>query len=422
VFFLLLGLIIALGICWGRQYQTDKQIREILNSLSQYEQILSLPTIAQVRRNVNLLSKDYQALQSELQIYQSLLDIAPIGYLKIDEQNHLIECNQEAKELLSIQRWQKGRLRLFLELVRSYELDQLIQQTRKIKQNLMIEWQFFPSDDYALDEDKPQEQKRLVPIFLQANSISLPQEEVAIFLVNKQLLHELIKRRDEAYADLSHELRTPLTSISLLAETLIEETQGQAQVWTKQIYQEINRLINLVQNWLNLTKLEQNPYENLQLQNLDLKQLILSAWNSIATIANQENITLQYQGLNNVIIEADLNYLTQVFINLFDNSIKHSPANSLILIQVKYHEQQDKQLVEINLIDSGNGFQPEDLPYIFERLYRGEKSRVRKTKEGSGLGLSIVKKIVEAHKGSITAQNHPETGGAWFQIIIPTIS
>ena len=65
-------------------------------------------------------------------------------------------------------------------------------------------------------------------------------------------------------------------------------------------------------------------------------------------------------------------------------------------------------------------FNSSDLPHIFERLYRGDKSRVRESRQGSGLGLAIVKEIIEAHHGSIMAQNSPETVGAWFKIKLPT--
>jgi two-component system phosphate regulon sensor histidine kinase PhoR len=78
------------------------------------------------------------------------------------------------------------------------------------------------------------------------------------------------------------------------------------------------------------------------------------------------------------------------------------------------------------VIDSGLGFNASDLPYIFERLYRGDKSRVREQQnrvfsdsDGSGLGLAIVEQIIQAHGGAIAAKNHPEIGGAWLEIILP---
>ena len=83
----------------------------------------------------------------------------------------------------------------------------------------------------------------------------------------------------------------------------------------------------------------------------------------------------------------------------------------------------------INIIDSGSGFASADLPYVFNRIYRGDTSRQRphymqieeelSTNQGSGLGLAIVKQIIQAHGGSVSAQNHPETGGAWLQIKLP---
>jgi two-component system phosphate regulon sensor histidine kinase PhoR len=87
-------------------------------------------------------------------------------------------------------------------------------------------------------------------------------------------------------------------------------------------------------------------------------------------------------------------------------------------------------LIQINIIDSGAGFSETDLPHVFKRLYRGDASRNRQPVDsltskalgrssGSGLGLSIVQQIVQAHSGSVEARNHPETGGAWLQLKLP---
>ncbi len=134
-------------------------------------------------------------------------------------------------------------------------------------------------------------------------------------------------------------------------------------------------------------------------------------------LAQKENISLEYEGEEKIIIEADINRLTQVFVNLFDNSIKYCDPDGVIKVIVNVQEHKSgNSFVEINLIDSGVGFNGEDLPYIFERLYRGDKSRTRTQRTGNGLGLSIVKQIIENHQGSILANNHPETRGAWFKI------
>ncbi|BAQ60529.1 phosphate regulon sensor protein PhoR [Geminocystis sp. NIES-3708] len=420
MFYFLCGLTLGLIIYFWKKYQIDTELTDILHSLSQFEFVHSLSKIAQVRRNVNLLNNHFYYTQLELDLHRHLINKIPLGYLRINEENCLIECNEQAKTLLNIQRWNSEILRLFLELVRSYELDQLIQQTRKTQQNLIIEWEFFPTTNYVLENESNLEIESYKSLFLKAYSYPLPAEHVSIFIENKQIIKELSARRDEAYSDLSHELRTPLTSLSLLTETLLKYSDEKSKIWVQQMYQEINRLINLVQNWLEISSLEKNPYQTLKIQHLDLKQLILSAWESLKILADKEQISLEYQGEEKLIIEADLNRLTQVFVNLFDNSIKHSSFGGLITVKIDIKSyDENHQFLEINLIDSGTGFNTADLPYIFERLYRGDKSRARNSTGGTGLGLSIVKQIIEAHQGSIIANNHPQTKGAWFKIIFP---
>lgn len=410
-----LGLIVGILILWWWQKKINRQLHQILVSLSQFEQIPSFSKVSQVKRSVNLFTKDYQYLLAEKELCQKIINQAPVGYLRIDSENHLIDCNKQAQKLLLIERWQPERRRLFLELVRSYELDQLIQQTRKTQQSLSIKWQFFPTPNYVLEEDK-KKAENYTPIYLKASAIPLPRQEVAILIEDKQKIKELTQRREEAYTDLSHELRTPLTSMSLLTETLIRQSGEQNKIWLEQLYQEINRLVTLVENWLKAAQWDQNPYQNLEWQNLELKQLILSAWQSLAMIAGKHEIAFEYDGEEMIIIPGDLNYLIQVFVNLFDNAIKHSPVGGLITVEVRKQTVKDKDWLIINIMDQGSGFNEQDLPYIFERLYRGDKSRVRNAKQGSGLGLNIVKQIIEAHGGKISARNHPMKSGAWFQI------
>jgi two-component system phosphate regulon sensor histidine kinase PhoR len=416
--YFLLGLILGLSILGWRSYKINFQLNEILNSLSQIEEVGSLGNIAQIRRKVNRLNDNFYYTNKELELHHHLINNLPLGYLRINHDNYLIECNLKAQELLNIKRWQPNYVRFFLELVRSYELDQLIQQTRKTQKELVIEWQFFPDNNYILEAENKLVEISDRSLSLKAYSYPLPAGEISIFIENQQLIKDLITRRDQAYSDLSHELRTPLTSMLLLVETLLKYTDDKTKNWLEKIYQEINRLIDLVQNWLEIYQLEQNPYQTLTFQKLDLKQIICSAWKSVEILAEKENISLDYQGVQNISIEADLNRLTQVFVNLFDNSIKYCGQEGVIQVIVEPKAHQSSS-IEINLIDSGVGFNPDDLPYIFERLYRGDKSRTRSPRAGTGLGLTIVKQIIEGHQGSIIARNHPQTNGAWFTIMLP---
>ncbi len=416
----LIGLSLGLVFHFWKQYQLNNQLRKILSTFSQFESVESLSIVSLVRRSINLFNKEYNLLASELETNKYLLENAPIGYLKIDKENQLLWCNKEARFLLKIERWQSNQLRLFLELIISFELDKLIQEVREKQEYLTLEWEFYPNENYN-NEEKNSNQKNKYPLFLKAYGYPLNDQGVAIFIKNKQQIKLLKESRNRIFSDLSHELRTPLTSILLLIEILLRKTENQEKKWVEKINQQVNRLIELIEKWLDISELEANPYQNLEYQKLNIKQLIITAWESIENLGEEKNINFQYSGEETLSFHADFNRLTQVFVNLFDNAIKNNVNNGTIQVIVT---EKESNLVEINIIDSGKGFLKEDLPYIFERLYRGDKSRMRKEGDniGSGLGLAIVKEIILAHNGQIIAQNDPQTGGGWIQIILPKSS
>lgn len=416
----LFGLLIGLGFCWWRQYRINQQLRWMLVSLSDGKaEIAALPSLSLVRRELVRLNRENQQLRLELQTGDRLLEIAPIAYLRIDQDNQLLWCNQEAQQLLQLYRWQPGQVRLLLELVRSYELDQLIEKTRKLQQNQVEEWLFYPSNYSIYEQDvnaaknvKSQQQA----LTLKGYAFPLPQEQVGVFLINQQPLVELTKSRDRALSDLTHELRTPLTAIRLVAEALEKRLEGREKRWVQQMLGEANRLFQLVQDWLELSQLQANPSQNLQYQSVELKSLILAVWQTLQPLADQKQIELSYLGDSECYLPGDQARLTQVFLNIVDNAIKHSPPQGIITIKLNSNQTE----IVINISDTGSGFTERDLPYIFERLYRGDPSRARIDSDiphqGSGLGLAIVKEIIEAHGGTITAHNHPDTGGASLEI------
>ncbi|MEC4892718.1 MAG: PAS domain-containing sensor histidine kinase [Oscillatoria sp. PMC 1051.18] len=427
----ILGLTVGIVICFIRQRQLNRQLQRMLNTLADgAAEVASLSTLSRLRREISRAYQHRQELEAEIQIGQNLLEVAPLGYLQVDEENHLIECNQQARQLLNVDRWQPGQqVRLLLELVRSYELDRLIEQTRQSQQPQMQEWVFYSTNlpDEETTEAKNNYCTLQKSLPLKASSLPLPQGQVGVFLENQQSIVQLQEARDRAFSDLTHELRTPLTSIRLVAEALENRLEGIEQRWVMRMQAEVNRLIDLIQNWLDISQLSENPAQYLNYQLIDLRELIFSVWQTLEPIAKQKQLTLAYTGSQTIHLEADRTRLTQVFLNLLDNGIKHSPPQTKIQVEIKLL---DSQRIEINIIDTGNGFQESDLPYVFDRLYRGDKSRKRPLPEseskrgnswrgGSGLGLSIAQQIIIAHGGSIQAKNHPTTQGAWLQIELP---
>lgn len=423
-----LGLAVGIGFWLWRQALLYRQLRLLVEFLqTDGAEKTSLPMLSRVRRGVAQLSQQRQQLETKLQIWQHLLQSAPMGYLHLDEENQLVWCNEQARQLLQISRWEPGQLRLLLELVRSYELDQLIEQTRNQQQPSQLEWVFHPA--YADVTTRSLRGSHLAAsLTIRASTVPLPEGQVGVFLENRQPLVELSASRDRWVSDLAHELRTPLTSIRLVAETLQGRLQPPFSRWVDQLLQETNRLIKLVQAFLELSHLEGDPSKHLTLKPLELRGLIESVWQTLEPFSKPKQLTLIYEEIYPVLVNADESRLTQVFLNLFDNSIKYSPERGTIRVEVNLLPYEDSPTrVQINIIDSGSGFPESDLPHVFERLYRGEPSRHRHPQSsggveassvsgGSGLGLAIVKQIMLAHGGSVQAKNHPETGGAWLRI------
>ncbi|MDF5724533.1 MAG: ATP-binding protein [Rhizonema sp. PD37] len=420
----LLGLVVGIGFWGWQQVQLNRYLEQVMRPLALKSSKLVLLTPS-LQRYITLIHEQRQNLQQQLQTYEDLLESAPVGYLQVDEENQLLWCNEQVREMLSLQRWQPGQVRLLLELVRSYELDQIIEQTRNLQQLQVKEWVFHPPFENAAA------MLEVKSLLLRATGLPLPEEQVGVFLENRQPLVDMNQARDRALSDLAHELRTPLTSIRLVVETLQDRLQPPLNRWVNRLLQEVDRLIHLVQSWLELTQLENNPIIQLKRQPLEVRLLIASVWESLEPLAQSQNLELTYSGEENLWINADHSRIYQVFLNLLDNSIKYSSPGTTIIVETKIIPKKSHRnpALEINMIDSGVGFSEADLPYVFERFYRGDKARSRPpisenhsaAPVGSGLGLAIVRQIVIAHGGSIKAMNHPKTGGAWLQIEFPDV-
>ncbi|MEH2468357.1 sensor histidine kinase [Nostoc sp.] len=417
-----LGLAVGIGFWVWQQVQLNRYLGRLLRPLTSHSDKMGLLLIPALRQEIAMVKQQQQDLQQSLQTYQDLLDFAPVGYLQVDEENQLLWCNQRAQEILYLQRWQPEQVRLLLELVRSYELDHLIEQTRDRQKPQTREWIFHPSCDDAA------EMATIKSLALRASSLPLPNGQVGVFLENRQPLLDINQIRDRSFSDLAHELRTPLTSIRLVVETLQTRLEPPLNRWVNRLMQEVDRLINLVQSWLELTQMEANPNMQLQAKAVELRSLIASVWETLEPLAQRQHLSLAYSGLENLWIKADEARIYQVFLNLLDNSIKYSPPGTSIHVETKIlltkDNDQASPILEINLIDSGVGFSEADLPHVFERFYRGDKARTHFPQDGNsigaivgnGLGLAIVEQILLAHGGSIKAMNHPETGGAWMQL------
>ena len=211
--------------------------------------------------------------------------------------------------------------------------------------------------------------------------------------------YELEKAQRTFVADVSHELRTPLTSIRGYIESIQlypdmdssfkEEFLGNA-------IEECDRMLLIIGDLLMLSKLE-NQKTNWQISSFDTNEFLNQICNMMRNQADSHGLTLKYTANEKLPwILADKDRIKQVIINIIANSIRYSNENGTIVVAAKSND----SIVRIFIRDNGIGIPEEDLPRIFERFYRVEKSRTTDT-GGTGLGLAIAKEIVESHGGKI---------------------
>ncbi|MCL2375538.1 MAG: ATP-binding protein [Firmicutes bacterium] len=209
---------------------------------------------------------------------------------------------------------------------------------------------------------------------------------------HKKSLQKQEELRKELTADIAHELRTPLTSIGTHLEMMIEGVWDAAPERLQGCYDEVMRLGKMVEDMDILAKAESKKLK-LDLEDVDLLEVAKIANKDLEIAAQRLNISVAVEG-EKTIVKADRLKIQQVFINLLSNAIKYSNDGGKVGILVS-----DKTFT---ITDNGIGIADSDLPYIFERFYRVDKSRSRTT-GGTGIGLAIVRSIIKKHGGTIKA-------------------
>jgi len=223
--------------------------------------------------------------------------------------------------------------------------------------------------------------------------------EAINYMADKIEKHE--KTRREFLANVSHDLRTPLTSILGFIEALQDnkdKTLNIRERFLSILHSETSRLIRLVNELLDFTKMEEGVME-LYCQQLDLNDLLNGILKKYQQEIAEPGLNIILNTADRHIIMGDPDKLQQVFTNLLDNCIKF--AHSEIIITLT---NTDKDIA-VHFSDDGPGIPPEDLPYIWDRFYKVDKSRTALGAAGTGLGLAIVKRLVAAHGGSVEARS-----------------
>ncbi|KRF62062.1 hypothetical protein ASG99_06590 [Bacillus sp. Soil768D1] len=222
-------------------------------------------------------------------------------------------------------------------------------------------------------------------------------------------IQRLDDMRQEFVSNVSHEIQSPLASIQGFSQTLQSEelTKEQRNKYLSIIEKESRRMSLLSKQLLMLASLDKED-DALQWSSFDLAQQIRQVMFMLEWNWREKDMVIEMD-LPSTIISADEKLLNQVWTNLITNSIKYSDIGSSIVIQIKKID----GFVEVKIADTGMGIPEEDLPYILDRFYKVDKVRNR-SETGSGLGLSITKKLVELHGGTIEVQSELGKGTTFY--------
>ena len=215
-------------------------------------------------------------------------------------------------------------------------------------------------------------------------------------------LEQLENSRTQFVANVSHELKTPMTTIGGFIDGILDGTidaEHQNQYLTI-VSEEVKRLSRLVVSMLNMSKMEAGEMR-IKPKRFNLTQQIIGIFMSFEQKIDNKKIDIKgLESLSNCYIEADPDMLSQVFYNLIDNAVKFTPQSGEIFTSLL----DDGEYVTVKIRNTGEGIRSEDIDHVFERFYKGDKSRSLDVKS-AGLGLFIVKNIVTLHGGEITVDS-----------------
>ncbi len=245
-------------------------------------------------------------------------------------------------------------------------------------------------------------------------------------------IQQLFKTQERLIADVSHELRTPLTTVQGNIELLRRTTNAAPsdparaelmssvmQETLNEVESESNRMSNMISDLLLLAQADSGAVQ-LQMEPVEMDTLLLDVYRQTRRIAERRKgpqaLDIRLGSEDQALVYGDRERLRQVLLNLSDNAVKYTPAGGAVTLSLE----NDREWVKVSIADTGIGISSEDQAHIFDRFYRTDKARSREL-GGSGLGLSIVQWIAQAHHGRITVDSELQKGST-FSLWLPALA
>ena len=252
-----------------------------------------------------------------------------------------------------------------------------------------------------------------------ANAVENAELYSEISQANAELIR-VSESKSEFLANMSHELRTPLNAIIGFSEVLQDETFGplndRQQRYVGNVLQSGRHLLDLVNDILDISKVEAGRMV-LHREDLNLNELLLELGERMSTLSQSKKVDLRVEtDTPSPVINADRGRFSQIMLNLLSNAIKFTPSGGMVRVSYEVHD----SAVDIAVTDTGIGIAPEDQERIFEEFEQVDSSEGRK-QQGTGLGLTLTKRLVELHEGTIRVESEPGKGST-FTVELPRVA
>ncbi|MFA5256247.1 MAG: ATP-binding protein, partial [Candidatus Omnitrophota bacterium] len=350
------------------------------------------------------ISAKVKSVSSEKAKLEAVLSSMFEGVMLTNERGEILLLNPSVRKLFFIDSPPEGRkpLEMMQNNVIQEIVDRVLNKNREvITQEVKI----------AIPEQKT----------IMINGVPIIKDDVvegAVFVFHDITeLKRLEDIRKDFVANVSHELRTPISSIKGYAETLLDgkaDNKDTVKEFLSIIYQDSNRLANLIDDLLDLSRIESGKM-NMESEPLEILPIVNRCINVLGKSARDKSLSIKLDiPADFPKVLGDHKRLLQVLLNLLDNAVKYTPENGSIIVSAA----SNRETAQIDISDTGIGISERDLPRIFERFYRVDKARSREL-GGTGLGLSIVKHIVQAHNGQVWVKSTLGRGST-FSFTIPT--
>ncbi|WP_422657815.1 two-component system histidine kinase PnpS [Paenibacillus sp. EC2-1] len=349
------------------------------------------------------LQTQLKTIRDNEDLLQSVLNNMTGGILMLSYDGSIVLVNRAAEEMLGVKA-EHVTGKPYRELRQHYELTKLIEEGLEHRTNFREERNLY----YPVES------------IVRMDGVAMVQDDGSyrgmLFLMQDVTdIRRLERMRSEFVANVSHELKTPLAAVKGFAETLLGgvEDEKTSRSFLQIIYDESERLNRLIRDILELSKIESKRIA-MEYSPIHLFPFFQSLVEFMQPESNKKRISLHMEVPEELFLEGDEDKLRQIFTNLLSNAINYTQEGGRVQLIVRdMHVHEHGDTVQFIVKDSGLGIPKKDLPRIFERFYRVNKSRSRSS-GGTGLGLSIVKHLVDLHHGTIKVESELGLGSSFI--------